>query len=370
MIYIYKSPVPNRILLDANNTVISITSSNGLGFYFRAKIYIDDQLFDEQSWSRKDDFTAEKDLKKLYNAYYETIFSPNFTSGLEQQIHLIKKITIVINEHSIGDDSLIQSQNLPDFYLMYNAKPVVFNDLNKVQFLGITPDVLQVPTTGKLSIPFMVNASNEALLVELKDNFGNTIDSRSKPNFTDKRVYVYNFDFSSVVLVAKTLYFSLTITIGTTVIIKNIRLFESPKFDIKEITFLNSFGYWCYGYLDGQLSIDNNLDIKTYEELDGGEKVYEINEKQTYTINTGALLASEKDIINQICTALEAKIYLNSEYIKMINATKKINMYKDKNNLYSENLTFSVRQNNSVDNPFYAVEDYDANDYDSNDYTT
>lgn len=370
MIYIYKAPHPNSILLDANNTVISITSSNGSGFYFRAKIFIDGQLFDEQSWSRRDNFSTEKDLKKLYSAYYETVFNSNFITGLQQQTHLVKKISIIINEHSIGDDSLVQTQNLPDFYLMYNFKAIVFNDLEKVQFLGINPNVLQVPATGKISIPFMINAENESLQVELKDNFGNTIDYQSIPNFTDKRVYTYNFDFSSIELMAGTLWFSLSISVGAMVINKSIRLFTSPKFDIKEIAFLNNFGYWCYAYLDGQLSIDNNMDIKTYEELEGHEKVYEINEKQTYTINTGSLLASEKDIIRQISTALEAKIFLNSEYVKMVNATKKINLHKDRTNLYSEGLIFSVRQYNSVDNLFYTVEDYDENEYDSNDYTT
>jgi hypothetical protein len=369
MIYIYKAPSQNSILLDANNTLISITSSNGLGFYFRAKIFIDEQLFDEQSWSRKDNVTAEKDLKKLYNAYYETVFNP-YLSGLQQQTHLIKKITIVINEHSMGDDSLVQTKTLPDFYLMYNTKPVVFNDQKTVQFLGVDPDILQISATGKIAIPFMVNANNEALLVELKDNFGNTINSQSKPNFTDKRVYAFGFDLSSVELVANTLWLSLTIKVGTTVISKNFRLFAAPNFNIKEIAFLNSFGYWCYAYLDGQLSIDDNLDIKTYEELEGLEKVYEIDEKQTYTINTGSLLGSEKDIIRQIATALEAKIYLNSQYIQMINGTKKINLYKDRNNLYSENLSFSVRQYSSVENTYYEENDYDENDYDSNDYTT
>lgn len=370
MIYIYKSPNPNRILLDANNTVISITSSNGSGFYFRAKIFIDDQLFDEQSWSRRDNFTAEKDLKKLYNAYYETVFNPNYSNGLEQQFHLIKKVSITINEYSIGDDSLVQSQNLADYYLMYNSKPIVFDDLQPVQFLGVAPNILQIPANGKISIPFMVNSENEALTVELKDNLGNTIDSIGKPNFTDRRVYVYSFNFSTVELDPAVLYFLLTIKLGATVINKSIRLFASPKFDIKEIAFLNNFGFWCYAYLDGQLSIDDNLDIKTYEEMEGLEKVYEINEKQTYTIDTGSLLASEKEIIREISTALEAKIFLNAEYVTMVNATKKINLHKERNNLYSESLIFSVRQNNSVENQFLAVEDYDSDDYETNDYTT
>lgn len=370
MITINTSPTPDRFMLDANNTVISITSSNGNGFYFRANIYIDDQLFDVQSWSRQDEVTATKDLKKLYYAYFETIFNPNFTNGLVQQMHLLKKVSIIINEHSIGDDSLIQTATIPDFYIMHNLKPVLFDDRIKLQFLGINPEVLQISKKGKVSIPFLVYANNESLIVELQDNFGNTIDFASKSNFTDKRVYKYNFDFSTIDLSHTTLYFKLKITVGTTEITKIFRLFTDPKFDIKEITFLNSFGYWCYAYFDGQLTIDNNLDVKTYEESTGLEIAYEINEKQTYTLNTGSLLSSEKEILNQVTTALDAKILLGSEYVTMVSTTKKINIYKDRNNLYSENLTFSVKQNNSISNPYYLNEDYDSNDYESNDYST
>lgn len=370
MININKYPAPNRILLDANNTLVSITSSNGLGFYFRAIIYIDNEIFDEQSWSRRDDYTAEKDLKKLYYAYFETVFNADFVSGLQQQLHLIKKLSITIKEYSIGTDQLIQTQNLPDLYLMYNVNPVAFNDALKIQFLAVNPEVLQVPPDGKISIPFMVNAENESLLLELKDNIGNVLDSKVKASFTEKRVYQYNFDLSQANLTPSTLYLSLAITVGTTTVLKNIRLFKKSNYPIKEITFLNNFGYWCYAYLDGQLTIEDNFDTKTYEENDGFESVYEINEKQTFTINTGSLLSSEKAIINQICKALEAKIYLNYEYIKLINATKKITSYKDRDNLYAENLTFSVKQNSSIENSIYAVEDYDSNDYDSNDYNT
>jgi len=315
MINIGKYPVPNSIILDANNTVVSITSSNGLGFYFRAIIYIDNEIFDEQSWSRRDDYTAEKDLKKLYYAYFESIFNSNFSSGLQQQTHLIKKVSITIKEYAIGTDQLIQTQNLPEFYLMYNATPVVFNDYHKVQFLAINPEVIQVPPSGKLSFPFMVNAENESLLVELKDNLGNVLDSQAKANFTEKRVYQYNFDLSQVNLPPSALYLSLVITVGATTASKTIRLFKTFNYPVKEIAFLNNFGYWCYAYLDGQLTIEDNFETKTYEENDGFESVYEINEKQIFTINTGSLLSSEKAIINQICKALEAKIYLNSEYV-------------------------------------------------------
>lgn len=350
MITINSEPIQDSILLDANNTLISITSDNGVGFYFRAKISIDNVFFDEQSWSRKDDFTAEKDLKKLYSAYYETIFNTIFANGLTQQLHLIKKVSIIIEERDIDTDGLAQSKVLNDFYFMYNAKPVPFTSSTKLQFLGVNPDILQIPIDGKISMPFMVNANNETILVELKDDSGITVDSQNIAAFTDKRVYLYNFDLSSIALSPTKLFLTLKITVGVTALTKVFRIFKYPKFQIKEITFLNNFGFWIYTYLDGQLSIDDSLDVKVYEEFDNTEKVYEINEKQNYTINTGALLTSEKDIVHQIVTALEAKIFLNSEFISMINATKKISQYKDRNNLYAENLTFSVKQNNSVPN--------------------
>jgi hypothetical protein len=351
MITINSAPILNSILLDANNTVISITSNNGVGYYFRAIILIDNIFFDEQSWSRKDDFTAEKDLKKLYNAYYETIFNPVFTNGLTQQNHLIKRVRLQIEERDINTDVVVQSVDLDDFYFMYNAKPISFNCDDKVQFLGLDPSVLQIPPNGKISIPFMVNSYKENVLVQLIDNTGITSDYYNLLDVTGKIVYLYTFDLSTYFFgYSGILYLNLSITVGLSTISKTFRFLTFPKFQIKEILFLNNFGYWIPVYLDGQLSIENNLDVKVYEELDATEKVYEINEKQNYTINTGALLTSEKDIVHQIVTALEAKIFLNSEFISMITATKKISQYKDRNNLYAENLAFSVKQNNSVPN--------------------
>ena len=319
MITINAAPSTNKIILDANNTIISITSNNGIGYYFRALIYIDGVLFDEQSWSRKDAYTSEKDLKRLYYAYYETTFNTTFTNGLNQQTDLIKRVSITINEHLISDDSVVQTQSFDDFYIMYNCKPTVFNDDTYLEILAINPSILQVPLSGKISIPFYVNSNNDELDVTLTDDSGNVIDTQTIAAFIDKRVYLYNYDLATTAL-SNILYLTITITVGVTTLSKNLRVFNSSKYPLKEIIFLNNFGYWIYTYLDGQLLIENALDTVIYEELDTTEKVYEINEKQTYTIATGSLLQSEKDIINQIAIALESKIVINSEFIKMINA--------------------------------------------------
>lgn len=347
-ITINAAPIENRILLDSNNTVVSVTSSNGSGYYFRAKIYVDGVLFDEQGWSRKDEFTAEKDLVKLCNAYYQTLFN-TFVPGLTEQTHLIKRINILISEYALATDVLSQEVYFPEFFLMYNAKASNFTDETKIQFLGVEPEIFLLPIDGKISIPFIFNADDETLNVVLKDNLNNVLDSYEIESLSGKKVYMFQYDLLGAAL-SNSLYLTVSMTLGSSSISKNIRLMQLPDYPPKEIAFLNNFGYWQYAYLSGELKIDKNLSVETYEQRDNSEKIFEINEESTYTVNTGSYLTSEKEIINQIVNSLESKIFLNSEWLSMVSKTKKISVFKDRNNLYAEGLSFSVRTNSSVAN--------------------
>lgn len=348
-ITINSAPLQNRVLLNANTTVVSITSSNGIGYYFRAFIYVDDVLFDEQGWSRKDNFTAEKDLKNLYNSYYEKIFNSTFSNGLTEQTHLTKKISIVIKEKELATDYVSQSIGLPDFYFMYNAKPIQFNDTTKVQFLGISPSVMQISSTGKIAIPFFVDATAEDVTVVLKNNFNTTLITNIQPNVTGKKIFLYHFNLAGITLALNTIYFELSITVGSTTITKNIRLLVYPDYTVKEIAFANNFGFYQYAYLDGALAIDNSLDIKSYVQADLTEKIYEINEEQSYAINSGSLVDSEKELLDDITNSFDSKIYFNGEWVDMISKTKKVSQFKDRQNNYSENLIFNVKKNTNVE---------------------
>lgn len=351
MITINTSPAANRIILDGNNTTISVTSTNGAGHYFRALIFIDGALFDTQSWSRKNAYTAEKNFKKLYNAYFATAFNPTFTAGITEQTSLKKQVNITIQELLMADDSVVDTLSLPTFFILYNSKPVTFVDTVKAAFLGITADKIIIPANGKISIPFYTNASAETVVVELKDNFNTVINTVTIPSATAKKVFVYNYDLSAAApLVNNTIYFILTITVGATTITKPFRYIEYPDFQIKEIAYLNTFGFFVYAYLDGQMSIDNSLSIETYEQLNGSDKIIEINEDLTYTINSGSLLSSEKAIMNEIVNALEAKLFFNGEWIDMVGRTKKVKEYQERLNNYSENLQFSVSRNLDIEN--------------------
>ncbi|HSD07892.1 hypothetical protein [Flavobacterium sp.] len=372
MITIIKAPALNRVLLDANNTEVIVQSTNGSGYYFRALIYVDDVLFDEQGWSRKDSYTASKDLVKLYNAYFETVWTIYSTNGIVEQTHLKKKIKITIQERTLAADAVVATVDLPIFYFMYNANPVYFDDSTKIQILGVVPPVLLIPDNGKIIIPFYVKAIDELATVVLKDNFGNIIDTQSTASFNGKKVFIYSFDMSPVTLEKDTLYFEMSITCGLKQVAKMYKLIRFPDFNVKEIYFKNNFGYYIPAYFDGELEIVDSLDISDYQEADGSKVVYEINEEATYTINTGSLLQEERVIVNQIANSLDVLFKVNSQWRKIQTATKKLLEYRDKKHLYAQDLFFTFVKNGKVSN-YYETEigaDWDDNDFLPNDWLT
>jgi hypothetical protein len=372
MITIIKSPALNRVLLDANNTEITIQSSNGNGYYFRAVINVDDEPFDEQGWSRKDAFTAVKDLVKLYNAYFESIFTPFTVNELIEQTHLKKKISITINEYFLESNTLVATQSLPDFYFMYNVNPIYFDDTTKIQVLGITPPVLQIPQNGKMRIPFYVKSFAESVTVEVKDNFGTIINSQNIESFTGKKIFQYQFDLSGVTLARNTIYFETNITCGTTTTQLRYRLMNLPDFPVKEIYFKNNFGYYIPAYLDGELEEINGLKINDYQESDGSNVIFEIEEEATYTINTGHLLQDERSIVNQIITSHDVLFKVNNQWQRIQTATKKELQYRDKKHNYAQDLIFTFKKNGKVNN-YYDSDlggDWDERDYLESDYLT
>lgn len=350
MITIVKAPTLNSILLDANNTEITITSSNGSGHYFRALISVDDVLFDTQGWSRKDAYTAVKDLVKLYNAYFTSTFAAFTANGLVEKTALKKKISIVINEHLLTTDAVVQTATLPDFYIMYNARPVLYDDTQKIQILGITPSVLQIPANGKIRIPFIVKTEAEAVVVLTKDNFGGIINTQTIASSTAKKIYQYDFDLSGVTLAANTTYFETTITCGATTTTMRYRLMLLPDFPVKELYFKNNFGYFIPVYFDGELETSNGFKIDDYQQADGTNVIFEIQEDVQYTINTGSLLADERAIVNQVANAYEVYFKINGSWQKIQTSTKKELEFRDKKHNYSQDLTFTFMKSGKVQN--------------------
>lgn len=349
MITVVSTPAADRVLLDANNTVITLTSSNGAGFYFRALIYVDDVLFDTQGWSRRDAFTASKDLVKLYNAYFENPFIETTGNTFTEVTALKKKISITIEERDLATDAIAQTAILPVFYFMYNTNPVYFDDSVKVQLLS-QPAVLQIPANGKIKLPIYAKAVNEAVVVTTKSNFGTILNTQTFAAYTGKKTLLYTFNLSGVNLVRNTIYFETTITCGPTAITLRYRLLLLPDFPVKEIYFKNNFGYYLPAYFDGELEIQNSFKINDYQQADGSNVVFEITEDADYTINTGSLLQDERVVVSQITKSLDVLFKINNTWKRIQNATKKELEYKDRLHVYSTDLRFSFAKSDKVPN--------------------
>jgi hypothetical protein len=340
MIQVINFPPENRYLLDGNNTQITVTSDNAEG-YFRAKIYIDDALFDEQGWSRKDDFTATKDLLYLYNAYFKPYFLGSFTTGLLEQTNFKKKVSIVIEEKDIDTDALLGTVTLPDFYLLYNVKSEIFNDINKLYIFGLKAEHMNMKKDGRIVIPFYANAENEDVKVTIYDDLDNILHTQTITDVDGKKVFIYTLNLSEVTVISSVLYLRAKIEVGTESTEKFYNVLRLPNYEVKEVVFQNNFGYYIPAYFDGDFEDVSGMKVQSYERYDTSTAVYAVEEDGTYTINTGGLSTREKEIVKEIANSIDCYFNNNGKYVSVNTATKKATNSKSRLNIYAEDLVFT-----------------------------
>ena len=352
-INILQTPAPGTVVLDANNTVIKVQSTNGAGYYFRALIYIGGVLFDEQGWSRSDDFTAVADLKKLYSAYFEPQFIPVFDNALTEQSHLMREVSITVKEYSLTTGAEIQSLALPSFFIMYNIKPVSFNAQMGLVFLGMTTPNIRVPADGKIILPFYVGSPGTNVTVTLTDNNDTVMDVMSAPIGSGKKVFLYQFDLSGTALGNDITNLLATVRINDAAITIRFRIIRLPFYEIKEMAFLNNFGFYLRAYFSGQMKIENAFSPETDVLSDEREIISEINEDATYTMHTGVLKESEGGIVNMVANSPDTRLYVNGKWISLVTDTKKQTEHQDKLHLYGESLVFTLRKGTDIENVNY-----------------
>lgn len=355
MIQVLNYPETDRLLLDGNNTNIKIRSTNGSGYYFRAEIYIDDALFDTQSWSREDTYTATKDLVYLYNAYFKTQFLEAFSSGLVEQTHLIKKVNITVKEYTTENDTLIETLELPDFYIMYNLRSATFSDDSKITILGLDAITMRAPKTGKIVIPFFINADAEALTVTATLDDDTEIDSVTAAALTGKKVYLYTLDLSETAIAYANLYIDIKIALGETEVIKQYTIIRNPDFTVKELVFCNNFGFFIPAYFTGELATTSGYKTFNYENLDGQDITYAIDHLEKYSINTSYLNTNENPIVNQIAKAIEVYFKNGSDYLAVTPKTQRSEDLIDKEHVYNTKLQFEFKQGFNTNNDGFLV---------------
>jgi len=350
MIQAISTPGSGAIMLDANNTVIAVQSTNGIGFYYRARIYIGGLLFDEQGWSRTTADMARKDIKDIYKAYFAPVFNPVFENMLQEQTHLLREVFIVIDEYRISSGALISTLALPTFRVMHNIKPVEFNEYMGVQFLDMRAPVMVIPPTGKIAFPFYAWADNDYCKVTLATNTGAIINEQ-EVLVKGKRVYLYQFDLASAGVSYNLLYLTATVQLAQYApITMTYRINHLPAYSCNEIAFQNNFGFYIYAYPAGEMQVQNNFAPATYETADGNERVYEIPEEANYTINSGSLRHNEKGIINMIANSHDVRLRNGNKWLSMVTAIKKQLEFKSRQNQYDESMVFTLRKGTGVAN--------------------
>jgi len=348
-----QTPTAGSFILDANNTLIKVQSTNGAGHYFRAQISVNGTLFDTQGWSREDDYTAIKDLKKMYQAYFETVFLSDFENLLQVQTHLVKEVAIVVKEYNIDSGAETSSLTLPAFFIMYNIKPQLFDYTAPLKLLSESV-VMTVPVNGKIAFPFYVGTTATTLSVNLATDDGTTLDSRGISIAKGGIVYLYQFDLAPETLSYSVLSVVATIQVnGGAAIRLRFRINRLPDFPVKELAFKNNFGFFQYAYPDGEMQTQSGLEVLTYTLEDDTEKVYEINEEATYTINTGSYKADEAGVLSMIALSPETYLKNGSAWLPVVTGTKKLTTFRDRQHQYSEALLFTMRKGTDIENSAY-----------------
>jgi hypothetical protein len=350
MIQAISTPGSGTFMLDANNTKISIQSTNGEGYYYRAGITIDGLPFDTQGWSRTTADTATKDLKDLYKAYFTPRFSAGFVNMLEEQTHLLREVGININEYSIESGNMVASLSLPRFRIVHNIKPVEFTEYIGTQFLDMRAASMLIPATGKIAFPFYVWGNEENVVVTLATNSGAVISQESLL-IKGKKILLYQFDLAGAGLSPNVLFVTATVQLGGhDPIMLTYRINRLPAHRCNEIVFMNNFGFYIYAYPCGEMQISNSFAPAAYTTGDGNERIYEIPEEATYTINSGSLRENEKAILNMIANSHDVKLNNGNKWVDLITATKKQLEFKSRQHQYDENLSFTLQKGTNVAN--------------------
>ncbi len=349
MIQLIEFPVQDTILLDGNTTTIVVQSDNsGADYFFRAKIYIDDLLFDTQSWSRKDNFIAEKDLKYLYYSYFNNTFNNEFVNGLIPQTQLKKKVSIVIDEISIDTDLVVQSVTMPDFYLLYNYKPEVFNGTEPIQILGLDTNFFRLPSNGVIVIPFYANTNNQAVTVTTKTDADVILNTQTIAASTDKQILLYTYNLDT--LTYNNLFVKTTITVGEATKTFIYKINRLPDYNVKQLVFKNNFGYYIPFYCYGQLEVASAYKTQTYTTFDDTEAIFAIDQDKNYKLNTNYLLDEEQPIVNQVALSLDTYLYYKNAYVPINTSIRSLKDYADKEHIYNNTLNFTFKTGLPINN--------------------
>ena len=323
MIQIIKQPL--ELTLDSDNGIIEL-STDTIG---RVDINTNNSLLNQITVAKYNNTNAIINLKSLYR---NTIIS---TTDIAKEFHRVNNLfTITGNIKQAGD--VPSEVSLQPINILYSYKTIerLPSTNGTIHFLGISESLL-CSSNCKLTIPFLIS-KDQTISVRVYDQKRNLVKLSLLEQLTTG-YYIYNIDLELNYTVE-----SITIEIvGEETINKAIRVLKNKVNTPINFRFRNQFGAIINAQLFANLDIEEELKSKVYSDQDGIQFTSEIESNSIVTIDTGYLLQSELFLIRQLVNSTLVELEINGEYIPVVSTTKKIKVYRDREYITANKLTFT-----------------------------
>ena len=340
MIELLQSPDRNRVIADGNDTEIILQANPDPTWFVRVKIYIDgsQEAFLEQGWSKDETGLCEFNIKHLYHSYFMNDFTGSYTTGFHKKDGLFKKVKIVAEEYQVGAVVPMDTLEIPEFYLVKNLKPVLFDDEKEVQFLGIPQENIKVDRTTGFVFPLYLRAAN-LFTVQVLDELNNEIYSETLQNFPTQ-ITQYELNFEDLDLTGLSFIYVKFITSAASVQ-KQLTFEDNSLYPPKTIFYLNNYGFYVSACLFGRKEDGNSLSPKSYTQLDGTEVTYDVEDNRELELSSGYGYKSITELIHAIATSIDVRMKLEDYWERVKSETKKVTRLVDNKYIYGDALKFS-----------------------------
>ncbi len=338
MIELVQAPDTNRVIADGNDTIIQLRSTFGATHFLRATIYINNVEFLEQSWSKDEDGLCAFNLKHLYLAYFTNVFNAQLTTGFNPKPNLYKKVKIIAREYAVGGTTIISSLTLPEFYIVKNLKPQVFDDNITVQFLDLPQENINASRDGGFVFPLYLKAG-DLLTVEVLNSLGVTIFSTTMENYTTQ-VTQYEMKFEDFAVQDLDSIF-VRFSTAQHQAQKKIKFIKETIYPAKDIFYLNNCGFYCLAYLLGKKENNHSLSPLSYAQFDGTEVTYNVEDVKELKLSSGYGYQEITNLIHSIATSVDVRMQLEGYWERVKSETKKVQRFVDNQFVYAEALNFS-----------------------------
>ena len=338
MIELVQAPDMHRIIADGNDTLIKIRTTTAGDQYIRATIFIDGVEFLKQGWSKDDEGLCVFNLKHLYYAYFQNQFSAEISTGFHTMSGLFKRVKIKVEEFMVGGIYPVDSLTLPEFHIIKNHKPQVFDDTRTVQFLNLPQDSINVSRDAGFRFPLFLTAG-ELLTVSILNDLGQVIHSETLENY-ETQVSTYELIFEDLPIDDLDTIFVRFAT-SQDQVQKKLKFINETIFPAKQIFYLNNCGFYIPAYLLGRKESNSSLSPKSYAQYDGTEVTYDVEDVKELKLNSGYGYKHITALIHAIATSIDVRVNLEGFWERVKSETKKVQDFVDNQFIYFEVLQFS-----------------------------